>query len=109
MFAIKSPKFAAFAIAASLIAAPAAAQSGQVTINGDGNAQTALVYGDLNLVSAEGQQRLTTRIEHAADAVCGVDAGSRDLAARTAAAKCRRDVIARTRQQISPAMAANTQ
>ncbi len=109
MFAITQNKFAAFALAATLTALPLTAQANDVTVNEEGRAQTAMAYGDLNLATAEGKRRLAARLERAADAVCGVNRGTRDLAARTAAANCRRDVIVNTMLRITPAMAANTQ
>ncbi len=56
------------------------------------NAQTAPVikvfYGDLDLHSTAGMTTLTTRVEHAAHALCNDRDHSIDLASRAASARC---------------------
>jgi UrcA family protein len=57
-------------------------------------------YGDLNLASAEGQERLSFRIRHAARAVCGIS-GSRELRSMTLADDCYDNAIRLARQELA--------
>lgn len=71
----------AFAIATTLIAAPAVAQdtSDIVTIT--------VETSDLDLTTSNGQDRLNNRVDTAIDRTCR--SGGRDLASRRAEAACR--------------------
>jgi UrcA family protein len=62
----------------------------------DGERQTAIVrYGDLNLASVEGRERLTTRVKYAVQKVCGRRTNYRqDLQTRALAQRCKSTAMA---------------
>jgi UrcA family protein len=83
----------AFALSAIAIA-PAHAQ-GQPIIE-----KKLVHYGDLNLASTAGQERLSFRIRHAARAVCDVN-DSRELRSITRADACYDQAIRSARQALA--------
>lgn len=67
--------------------------------------QTVLNLRDLDLSTAEGQQRLAIRLDQAAATVCGTGAASLHLALEAQAQECRTAVVADVRSQIEARMA----
>lgn len=62
-------------------------------------------YGDLNLASESGEQRLITRVRSAAAHVCG-RAGSNGIRANTQVKECRSAAIADANREVTRAVAA---
>lgn len=62
----------------------------------DGERKTVVVqYGDLNLASVEGRQRLTTRVKYAVKSVCNSRPNYRqDLQTRALAQRCQKTAMA---------------
>jgi UrcA family protein len=86
--------FALIAVAAaSLFASAATAQPER--------ADVAVSYADLNLASSAGRAVLARRIETAANAACGVDAGQRDLALSRTAARCHAMAVSSAMERIA--------
>ena len=88
----------AMAAAASVAASPAAAQS--VQISDDGNYRISIPYGDLNLSSPAGFQALERRVQVAARNACGApnSPSFQDLAL---VQSCRDGILERARPQLS--------
>ena len=76
------------AAAAALILISAPAFSKPVHTDEDAPRQAAASYADLNLNTARGQAILVARIHRAAEAVCGPEPDSRDLARAPADRQC---------------------
>jgi len=81
-------------IAAPVAAATPAADSGSVRVS----------FADLDLRTADGVQRLHSRIHHAARAICG-QPGIRDLKAMRETDNCRRVALAGAVPQVELAVA----
>lgn len=79
--------------ATALSAVPAADQPPSVAIR----------YGDLNLANEAGVARLRSRVQAAANMVCGIY-DARSLAAKRHAVECRRDALARANPQLELAL-----
>ena len=62
--------------------------------------RAAVAYGDLNLQSAVGKERLNQRLRFAARTVCP-DADSRDLSTRIAAKRCVRQAVGQAAADVS--------
>ena len=86
------------ALAAFAIATSASAET--TTANPFAQGQTTLNLQDLNLATADGQQRLAIRIDQAARAVCGDRVSGVHLALEAKAQECRTAVTADVRAQI---------
>jgi len=95
-------KTALAALAALAIATSASATPTQNPMAKD---QAILNLQGIDLASAEGQQRLAIRMDHAARAVCGENLANVHLAAEAKAQACRTAVIADVRSQIESRMA----
>lgn len=93
--------FAALAFATSASAATPQ-NSGENPFAKD---QAILNLKDLDLSTAEGQQRLAIRLDQAAATVCGTGAASLHLALEAQAQECRTAVVADVRSQIEARMA----
>lgn len=88
---------AAFLGAATVIAAPAAAEA---------PASVAVKYSDLNLTSSAGQARLERRIDKAARSICGMDEVSTGTRLPSAVGReCYEETKARVHEQIAQAIA----
>lgn len=70
--------------------------------------QVILNLQDLDLATADGQQRLAIRVDQAARAVCGERLSGIHLALEAKAQECRAAVVADVRQQIETRLASNT-
>jgi len=70
--------------------------------------QVILNLQDLDLATADGQQRLAIRVDQAARAVCGDRLSNVHLALEAKAQECRAAVVADVRQQIETRLASNT-
>lgn len=97
-------KFALVALATFALATSASAAT---TGNPFVKDQAVLNLKDLNLSTADGQQRLAIRMDQAARAVCGDNVASLHLALESQARECRTAVVADIRSQIETRMAAN--
>ncbi len=95
-------KIGTAALAAIILAAPAAATTG----NPFAEDSAVLDLRGLDLASVDGQQRLAIRMDQAANAVCGEGMSSIHLALGAQARACRQDVFADIRARISAATAA---
>ncbi len=95
-------KFGMAAIAAILIAAPAAAATSSNPFSAD---SAVLELRGLDLATVDGQQRLAIRMDQAANSVCGEGMSSIHLALGAQARACRDDVFADIRARISAATA----
>lgn len=91
----------ALALVASALPAVSVAQTGAESFS------VAIPYGDLNLTTANGQERLASRIRAAADRSCGYF-GVAPLAARQKVLECRARFIASARVQSDRAIALAT-
>ncbi len=91
------------AIAAIMLAAPAAAATNSNPFSAD---SAVLDLRGLDLTSVDGQQRLAIRMDQVADTVCGSGMSSIHLALGAQARACRQDVLADIRTRISAAVAA---
>jgi UrcA family protein len=89
----------------STIIATAAVALLATAASAEAPSQIKVGYADLNLASAAGQEMLDHRIDAAARKVCGVDSDERLLSISTAAARCHKDAIARTKFAIASAYA----
>lgn len=98
-------KFALVALATVALATSASAAT--PTGNPFAQDQAILNLSDLNLSTADGQQRLAIRMDQAARAVCGDNVASVHLALESKARDCRTSVVADIRAQIETRMAAN--
>lgn len=97
-------KFALVALATVALATSASAATPENPFAKD---QAILNLSDLNLSTADGQQRLAIRMDQAARAVCGDNVASVHLALESKARDCRTSVVADIRAQIETRMAAN--
>jgi UrcA family protein len=89
------------AIAAAALTGPALAAPANPFVQ----AQVSLHHSDLDLATADGQQRLAQRLDKAASDVCGDRLASIHLALAAQARACKAEVIAQAQTQIE-AMAA---
>lgn len=99
-------KIALVALATVALATSASA-SAATTGNPFAKDQAVLNLSDLNLSTADGQQRLAIRMDQAARAVCGDNVASVHLALESKARDCRTSVVADIRAQIETRMAAS--
>jgi UrcA family protein len=90
------------ALAALAFASSASANTFQNPFAQD---QAILNLSDLDLSTADGQQRLAIRMDHAARAVCGDSVANLHLALESQARDCRAAVVADVRSQIESRMA----
>lgn len=90
-------KFAVLALASFAFAASASAATGENPFVQD---RAVLKLKDLDLATAEGQQRLAIRMDQAARSVCGEKMANVHLAAERKAQDCRSAVLAEIRGQI---------
>lgn len=90
------------ALAALALATPASAAA---TGNPFARDQAILNLKDIDLSTADGQQRLAIRMDQAANAVCGDRVASVHLALESKARDCRKAVVADIRSQIETRMA----
>jgi UrcA family protein len=90
----------AIAAAAALGVSPAAAQS--VQMSDEGNYRASIPYGDLDLASPAGLKTLETRVKSAAAMVCGKPE-NRSLTEIQSVNKCREDLISAARPQLARA------
>ncbi len=93
-------------VALATVALATSASAGTTTANPFAQDQAILTLADLNLSTADGQQRLAIRMDQAARAVCGDNVASVHLALESKARECRTSVIADIRAQIETRMAA---
>ena len=96
-------KFGLVALAAVAFAAPALASTTENPLAED---KAILNLKGLDLSTADGQQRLAIRIDHAARAVCGDRVAAVHLALEAQAQDCRAAVVADVRTQVEARMAA---
>jgi len=78
------------AFAAGALAGETAPQAPSVVVN----------YGDLDLQSAQGKQKLDGRLRHGARSVCPSDS-SQDLATRLAGRRCVQQAVSRARAGVT--------
>jgi UrcA family protein len=90
------------ALAALAFASSASANTSQNPFAQD---QAILNLSDLDLSTADGQQRLAIRMDQAARAVCGDSVANLHLALESQARDCRAAVVADVRSQIESRMA----
>lgn len=93
-------------VALATVALATSASAGTTTANPFAQDQAILNLADLNLSTADGQQRLAIRMDQAARAVCGDNVASVHLALESKARECRTSVVADIRAQIETRMAA---
>jgi UrcA family protein len=91
------PALAALAVAAALVV-PTVSQAAETD-------SVRVSYADLNLASNFGQDRLQSRIVHAAQVVCG-PADHRDVPFTQKVAECRKDTVADAQPAYAAAVAA---
>jgi UrcA family protein len=95
-------KIALVALAAVAFATPALASTVENPLAED---KAILNLRGLDLSTAEGQQRLAIRLDHAARAVCGERLATVHLALEAKAAECRSAVVADVRNQVESRLA----
>jgi UrcA family protein len=95
-------KTALVALAALACAAPASASTAENPFAQD---KAVLNLRGLDLSTAEGQQRLAIRLDHAARAVCGERLAGVHLALEAKSAECRSAVVADVRTQVEARLA----
>lgn len=61
-------------------------------------------YGDLDLASDQGRDKLDRRINYAAEKICGSNKDYRELSVKAKAKVCRNETIARTNAQVEVAV-----
>jgi UrcA family protein len=92
-------------VAFALSATAAAATETPATNNPFAKDQAILNLADLDLSTADGQQRLAIRVDQAARAVCGDRLSGVHLAAEAKTQECRASVAADVRAQIEQRLA----
>ena len=106
---LKSTLFAAAAIGASALAVSVAAgpaNAAEVVVTARADVPTAVVrYGDLNLASATGKQRLKSRVKFAASQLCG-ETTVKEHHVDTEIRACRATVFASAEPQMEQLFAA---